>query len=145
MSYYKNYYNIFLLGFYSIISQIFIIREIFSTFSGNELSAGLILGIWLVGAGAGHILAKKLFFILFNRLDKLFFFNLTFFILNIMILRYFYNLFNFTFGEIISILYLLGYSIFLILPFSLLWGIHFNYFYIQLNYSLNKDSKIYYN
>ncbi len=144
MSLHKHYYNIFLLGFYSIISQIFIIRECFSTFSGNELTAGLILALWLTGSGAGHILSKKLFTYFFDKTDKLFFLNLTFFILNILILRYFYTLFNFTFGELINIFYLVLYAVFFIIPFSLLWGIHFNYFYLNIQHTENMESKIYY-
>ena len=144
MSLYKKYYNIFLLGFFSIISQIFIIKEIFSTFSGNELSAGIILALWLTGSGLGNLLAKKLFNVLFDKKNKLFFYNLIFFLLNIILLRYFSTMLGFSFGELINIFYLILYAVFLILPFSLIWGINFNYFFILLKNVDNKESKIYY-
>ncbi|MBU1077443.1 MAG: hypothetical protein KKH98_09135 [Spirochaetes bacterium] len=139
----RRYYNIFLLGFYSIICQIFIIREIFNTFSGNELTAGLILALWLSGSGLGNLFSKKLYYVLSDRSDKLFFLNLTFFILNVLILRYFYSLFHFSFGELINILYVILYALFFIVPLSFLWGVHFNYFYISIKKDEHKESKIY--
>ncbi len=144
MSFLKDYYKIFLLGFYSIISQIFIIREVLSTFSGNELSAGIILALWFTGSGLGNLLAKNLFTKLFDKKEKLFFFNLIFFIINILLLRYFSILFQFPFGELINIFYLIIYGLLLVLPFSFIWGINFNYFFILLKDSKNKESKIYY-
>jgi len=140
----KYYYNIFLLGFYSIVSQIYIIREVFTTFSGNELTSGIILAIWLAGSGLGNLLAQRLYVKLYDRKEKIFFFNLILFVVNIILLRYFTILFRFSPGELIPIFYLFLYAIILIMPFALLWGINFNYFYIQIKNVKNRESRIYY-
>lgn len=140
----KHYYNIFLLGFFSIISQIFIIREVLFTFSGNELTAGLVLSVWLLGSGLGHFILKYFVQSLFNHSYKIFFFNLSFFIINIIILRFYYNIFHITFGEIISILHLFVYAVLCILPFSLLWGLNFNLFYLHIRNTEDKESKLYF-
>ena len=115
-----------------------------TTFSGNELTSGIILALWLAGSALGNLLAQKLFVPLFDKKEKIFFFNLVFFVINIILLRYFSILFQFSFGELINIFYLILYAVVLILPFSLLWGINFNYYYIQIKNVKNKESKIYY-
>ena len=119
-------------------------REVLSTFSGNELTSGIILAAWLTGSALGNLLAQKLFTRLFDKKEKLFFFNLNFFIINIVLLRYFPILFKFSFGELINIFYLILYAVVLVIPFSLLWGINFNYYYIQIKNVKNRESKIYY-
>ncbi|MCG2686190.1 hypothetical protein L6258_02370 [Candidatus Parcubacteria bacterium] len=46
------------LGIFSIISQITIVRELMAAGRGDELTAGIVLGIWLVETGLGSWLAK---------------------------------------------------------------------------------------
>lgn len=46
-------------GVVSIIPQVTILRELMSNFFGNELFVGIILGIWLLGAGVGCFLGLK--------------------------------------------------------------------------------------
>lgn len=49
-----------LLGFVSLLSQLLLIRELLTTFSGNELIIGLIIALWLASTGAGSFFARKL-------------------------------------------------------------------------------------
>ena len=53
-----------LTGFAAMISQIIVIRELIVLFSGNELTLGIIVGIWLlwtsIGSGFLGMFAHKL-------------------------------------------------------------------------------------
>ncbi len=51
---------LFGLGLYSISTQIFLIREFLSLFSGNELVLGLVLGSWLLLTGLGAFLGNSI-------------------------------------------------------------------------------------
>lgn len=50
---------IFCLGLASIVSQVALLRELHTTFQGNELSLSLILFSWLFGSGIGGLLGLK--------------------------------------------------------------------------------------
>ena len=48
------------VGFSSVITQLILIREGISTFGGNELVIGLILGLWLLSTACGATLGARL-------------------------------------------------------------------------------------
>src|SRR5512138_5781 len=52
--------GLFGLGLASISTQVFMIREFLSLFSGNELVLGLVLGNWLILTGLGAWLGKTI-------------------------------------------------------------------------------------
>jgi len=49
----------FLVGINAILSQVIIIRELLVNFSGNELSMGIIIATWLVGAAIGSLILGR--------------------------------------------------------------------------------------
>ncbi|MFH0753787.1 MAG: hypothetical protein V2A70_04415, partial [Candidatus Omnitrophota bacterium] len=49
----------FLLGFLSVLAQVVIIRELMVALGGNELVFAIVLGTWLVGAGLGSLLFRR--------------------------------------------------------------------------------------
>lgn len=51
----------FLLGINAILSQVILIRELLINFSGNELSMGIILAIWLIGGAIGSLAIARVF------------------------------------------------------------------------------------
>ncbi|MCX7726710.1 MAG: hypothetical protein N2053_07660 [Chitinispirillaceae bacterium] len=53
---------IFVSGFSTAIAQNIVIREIFTIVSGNELTIGLILSLWLVATAIGSVVGGKYFF-----------------------------------------------------------------------------------
>jgi spermidine synthase len=59
MNKFSIYFALLLLGITAIISQVILIRELIVTFSGNELSIGIILANWLILEAAGSFLAGR--------------------------------------------------------------------------------------
>ena len=51
--------SIICLGFSALIGQVVLIRELTTTFQGNELSLGIALGSWLLGTALGTYLSKR--------------------------------------------------------------------------------------
>ena len=51
--------SLLVLGFSGLIAQILLVRELTATFSGNELSLGIILGNWLLGTAMGSLWARR--------------------------------------------------------------------------------------
>src|SRR5271157_5624243 len=47
-------------GFSAVIGQIVLMRELMVVFSGNEISLGIMLGLWLFWTAAGSILCSSL-------------------------------------------------------------------------------------
>ncbi|NQT95022.1 MAG: fused MFS/spermidine synthase [Candidatus Omnitrophica bacterium] len=50
----------FLVGVNAILSQTLIIRELLVNFSGNELSTGIILCLWLIGGAIGSLIIARI-------------------------------------------------------------------------------------
>jgi len=50
---------LFLIGFLSIFLQSFLLREFYLTFSGNELTSGILIAGWLIWTGIGALLGRK--------------------------------------------------------------------------------------
>lgn len=48
------------VGFSSVVTQLVLIREGISTFGGNELVIGLILGLWLLSSASGALLGVRM-------------------------------------------------------------------------------------
>ncbi len=55
------YMAAFLVGVNALLSQVMIIRELLVNFSGNELSMGIIIATWLVGAAIGSLVLGRYF------------------------------------------------------------------------------------
>ena len=145
-SHWTKYFQIFFLGIFTSITQILLSREFYSTFSGNELSIGILLAFWLLGSGIGNLISKKYIKNFYKTFKYLFFFNLLYFLLILLVLRRFRLLFNFSPGEIINIFYILLFSIFFIFPYCLIWGISFATLFFLLKEENVKypESKIYF-
>ncbi|MDD5065418.1 MAG: hypothetical protein PHF84_00075 [bacterium] len=137
------YYDIFLLGFYSLVTQVFFIKEILSTFSSNEITAGLILAFWLLGNGLGNFLSRRYHDKLKERVHSLFFLNLNLFFIGLILVRFFCVFFHIPLGEMVNVFYLFLFSLVVVVPFSLLWGINFNYLYIMIKEGLQPESRMY--
>ena len=63
-SYKKNHFipwAITLIGFTSIVAQVVLMRELVVVFYGNELSLGVMLGVWLFWTAIGSSVAAKAF------------------------------------------------------------------------------------
>ena len=50
----------FLLGAFALLAQVLLTRELFIVFFGNELTIGLIFGVWLVSVGLGSLAGRRL-------------------------------------------------------------------------------------
>lgn len=50
----------FLLGLFSLLAQVILIREIFVVFYGSELNIGLVLAAWLLWVGIGSLAGTKI-------------------------------------------------------------------------------------
>ena len=59
MSKFSLYFALLLLGITAIITQVVLIRELIITFSGNELSIGIILANLLILEAAGSFFAGR--------------------------------------------------------------------------------------
>lgn len=77
-------------GFFDLLAQVIILRELIVAFYGNELFSGVILGIWLLSTGTGSFLALRLK--KFKSLKTLFFLQVFWFLtvyLEIFLIRFF--------------------------------------------------------
>ncbi len=55
------FYTVLIIGFTSIVTQILLMRELVVVFFGNELSLGVILGVWLFWTAIGSgLLSRKI-------------------------------------------------------------------------------------
>ncbi len=53
-------FALFLIGFTALSAQIILLRELLIVFYGNEITIGLILGLWLLIGGMGSLFAGKI-------------------------------------------------------------------------------------
>jgi len=113
---------LFLSGILSVLSQNILIREIYTIFHGNELTYGLVVAFWLLGAGTGAFWGRKV-----NE-EKLF---LPFLILSlylpfsIYLLRFLPGILDYKPGEIFSIFLLLIQTILVFFPVYFNFGLIF--------------------
>ncbi len=109
---------LFLSGILSVLSQNILIREIYTIFHGNELTYGLVVAFWLLGAGTGAFWGRK------ANEKKLY---LPFLVLSlylpfsIYLLRFLPGFLNYKPGEMFSI------SLLLIQTTLILFPIYFNF------------------
>jgi len=137
--------QLFLLGFFTIATQVAIFRELIPTFSGNELSAGIFLFSWLAGSGIGNILSKK--YIGKIRINIIYLTNLMLFLAIIILARGYRNILGFSMGEIVGFSSLLYFSIIFVSFYALIWGISFGMLFYNISHLYKEDfieSKIYY-
>ncbi|MBN2031065.1 fused MFS/spermidine synthase [bacterium] len=119
-------YAIFVIGLTSIVAQILLLRELVVVFFGNELSLGVMLGVWLFWTAIGSGLSSRLF-IKIHRLDRfisLFQFILAVFLPFILIfVRSSKELIGITFGEMIGFVPMLLITLISLTPFCILAGL----------------------
>jgi spermidine synthase len=58
----KTFLPFIIMGFTSLLLQITVLRLLLSTFSGNELDIGITLSFWLIYAGLGSFIGRKIKF-----------------------------------------------------------------------------------
>jgi len=113
---------LFLSGVLSVLSQNILIREIYTIFHGNELTYGLVVSFWLLGAGIGSFWGRRV------DEEKLY---LPFLILalylpfSIYLLRFLPGILGYKPGEIFSISLLFIETFFLLFPIYLNFGLIF--------------------
>jgi len=141
------FYQIFLLGFFTIVTQITLLRDVISTFSGNELSTGILLFSWLAGSGVGNFLSKKYINKFKIQINYLYLVNLFYFVIIIFLIRRFRIFLNYAPGEIIGIVPLIYFAIIFVFSYCLIWGISFGtlYYLLEVKYKTKfSESKLYY-
>ncbi|MFH1848612.1 MAG: hypothetical protein ABH879_00325 [archaeon] len=111
------------LGMSSVITQIVLIREFLTVFSGNELVFGIILANWLLLTGLGSYLGRHLEAVRYKM--KLLFMSLVLIailpVAGLVIMRILRNVL-FMPGELIGIAPIIGFSSLLLLPYCLISG-----------------------
>ncbi|MBN1156028.1 hypothetical protein JXA85_00285 [Candidatus Woesearchaeota archaeon] len=113
------YFAIIILGISTIVTQIILIREFLSVFSGLELVFGIILANWLIITGIGSILGRKLSKKYFPSLQMLLGIIPLFLIFTIRIIRHCSG------GEMIGITQIFLLSFIILLPFCIISGMMF--------------------
>lgn len=104
-------------GFFALLAQVVILRELMVAFYGNELFSGVILGIWLLSTGTGSFLALRLG--KFKSLKTLFLLQVFWFLtiyLEIFLIRFFIGK-TLLPGEIPQVFLSLPFAILLLFPF----------------------------
>ncbi|MBN1354585.1 MAG: fused MFS/spermidine synthase [Candidatus Omnitrophica bacterium] len=122
-------YALLAAGITAISGQIILIRELFTSFYGNELSIGFVLAIWLLGGSIGSGILGGLYA---DRVkDKLFLFSLAQFLsgfflpLGVFLARVWRNIFGIGAGELAGLHFFLFSSLFTLLPITILLGFIF--------------------
>lgn len=135
-------YNLlsFITGFVSILSQVILIRETLSSFSGNELILSVVFGAWLVCGGIGAFSARRIRI----HSEGLLFYSL---IISTLLLPFQISYLRYLHGVIImsglpSIEFILLHSFITVLPSSFLFGALFAFISAQLSNS-SGVSKLY--
>lgn len=117
---------LFALGCSSSISQVVLIREILTVFSGNELTLGVVMGAWFVGILCGAWFGGRL-----NRKGSSALLTIVGLLLTaipgvlVMLLRHWRGILGTPVGEVPGLLTLLQSSMLLITPLSMLFGLSF--------------------
>ncbi len=118
--------TIFIIGLTSIVAQIFLMRELVVVFFGNELSLGVMLGVWLFWTAIGSGFLSRLF-IKMHRLDRfisLFQFILAVFLpFTLIFVRSSKELIGITLGEMIGFAPMLLITLIALAPFCILAGL----------------------
>ena len=116
------------MGLGALLAQIILLRELMKVFSGNELTAGIVLTAWLLWTAAGSALSGALA----DRIqDKPFIFATVQLILSVILLasflltRYLRPLLGIPAGEIASLLQMVAGIFVLLIPFGLCSGFLF--------------------
>jgi len=125
----KNFtFALLLMGFTSVITQVLLIRELLVTFSGNELSIGLIMANWLVLEAIGSSVIGRIAERTKKRVQA---FTILQFIISISLPLVVYgtrvvrNLIGFAPGEEVGLFPVLYCSFFILAPLSLSDGAQF--------------------
>ncbi len=113
-----RFLSVFFAGFISIILQIALLRKLLSYFSGNELTIGIIISIWLFGTGFGSYAGRNMrafgpSFIISGVVVSVV-------VTGFYVMRLFYPV-----GEEISLFSIIIITSFLVLPVSIIAGAQF--------------------
>ena len=113
---------LFLSGVLSVLSQNILIREIYMIFHGNELTYGLVVSFWLLGAGIGSFWGRR---ITEEKLYLPFLILALYLPVSIYLLRFLPGILGYKPGEIFSISLLLIETSLLLFPIYLNFGLIF--------------------
>ncbi len=125
-----NFFPPFILGFFSLSFQIFLLREFSVHFYGNEITYGLLLAAWLFWGGAGSISASRFNFTQ-SRLHRLYYLVALLFPISLLGLRFSRFFLKILPGEISGFIPIIISSLiltfFISLPFGILFvfNVHF--------------------
>ena len=122
--------SIVIMGLSGIVSQIILLRELLVSFSGNELTIGIILGNWMIIEAAGSFLIGKSVEKAKRKLEIYISFQLLFSItlpFSIFLSRVFKNALVASPGEAVGILQVYFSSILILIPVVLPHGALFTY------------------
>ncbi len=114
------YISLVLLGLTSLTTQVVFLREFLNIFSGNDLSIGIILSIWMISVGSGANI--------FGRIKSSKYFHLVVFLFclllpsEIFLMRILRTVFQTTPFEMLSIIRIIFFSIVLLGPICFLFG-----------------------
>ncbi|MCK5063774.1 MAG: hypothetical protein KAQ97_00755, partial [Candidatus Fermentibacteraceae bacterium] len=117
------------MGFSGIVAQILILRELFITFLGNELSIGIVLANWLVLEAIGCFIAGKIADRIRNRIETFIGITLLFslsFPVAIYLIRILKEIIGIGPGEGLGLLHILFSSFLILLPVSIPHGAQFS-------------------
>ncbi len=117
------------MGFSGIVAQILILRELFITFLGNELSIGIVLANWLVLEAIGCFIAGKIADRIRNRIETFIGITLLFslsFPVMIYLTRILKEIIGVGPGEGLGLLHILFSSFLILLPVSIPHGAQFS-------------------
>jgi spermidine synthase len=137
---------VFALGMTAIITQVIILREFMSIFSGNELVIGTILANWMILTGLGAYLGKAAVRIIHSKRFVFYAMALSGFIpiVTVFLLNYLKNII-FPVGTMIGFYQVIIFSFILLIPFCLLSGFLFTFYANNLSqkYGANLISRAY--
>lgn len=122
--------SLLIMGGSGIVAQILLLRELLTSFLGNELTLGVILASWLIIEALGSFLLGKTVERVKKKLEIYVFFQLIFslaFPFSIYLSRIFKNLLMITPGEGLGFLPILYCSAFILFPVALFHGSLFTY------------------
>ena len=122
--------SLVIMGISSITAQVLLLRELLVSFSGNELTFGIILANWLLLEAIGSFVIGRTVEKIEKRLEGFILFQLIFSLtlpLSIYLSRIFKNLFLSTPGEALGLAPILYASFLILLPVALPHGALFTY------------------
>ncbi|MEG8946680.1 hypothetical protein [Rosettibacter firmus] len=119
--------NLITVGFFSILSQVIILRELNVAFYGIELIYVLSLGFWLIGTAIGASVGKKSFIPEQKNISNLFILSILILLIDILFIRYSRKIFNAVAGGFLPFENQIVILLIALIPLSLISGLLFQW------------------